>query len=163
MRVERRLSLLYPWLVSFQPGKEMQSKRRGSYWWCGSQCSPWCLSEGRFVNEEREPPSQQTFSPSLSLLFFFSTSLTLPSCLCKAVCESECVCAPPTRSRRHPPSLPPSLLASLQPPQYSLVSRDIRVSQSLSQCVCETGEICLKSLPGHLCSHKPLWNQYNWL
>lgn len=104
--------------------------------------------------------SADILSFSLSLLFF-STSLTLPSCLCKAVCESECVCV----CLQHALAVihPPSLLGSLQPPQYSLVRRDIRVSQSLSQCVCETGEIAVKSLAGHLCSLKSLCNQYKCL
>ncbi|TRY96203.1 hypothetical protein DNTS_009404 [Danionella cerebrum] len=51
-----------------------------------------------------------------TLLFFFPPSLTLPSCLWKAVCESVRVSP---RSPRHPPSLPRLLFAWLHPPQYS--------------------------------------------
>ncbi len=127
------------------------------------------------MNEEREPPSQQTFSPSLSLalslslsLFFFfsSVSLTLPSCLCKAVRECECVCVYLQHALAviHPP-LPSSLLASLQPPQYSLLSRDIRVSQSLKvvSVSLKTEDNFVNPLTGHLCSHKSHCNRYYWL
>ncbi len=111
---EHRLSLLYPWLVSFQPGKERQSKRRGSYWWCGSRYSPWYLSEGRFVNEEREPPSQQTFSPSFSHSSSSSPCLWLspPVSVRLYVRANVCVCLQHALAVIHPPSLPPCLAAT---------------------------------------------------